>query len=232
MDSNFWGIIGILFASLLSSVGYLYTIRLRTKRSMRAVLYYLLEFRFAIGVSLYDKKEIEEHFWKAFENQIDIVKKDQLSQQEIKMIMSPIQDVLEEIHVDPQTFLKPYENSLSDLAEKDPFVAHKLRGKEKFQGIIEIIKNSKKNLCEYTLECNNDFIRKMLEPKNDSLHFSIILKQLQKIDEDIILIADRCGFWERKKCSKFLEKNPLLEYKVFIESIDTMNMIKTSLPEH
>lgn len=225
------GIVGIVIAAILSSAGYLYRIRLESKRSARKVLYYLLEIRHAIIISSMDSatgtKKYLEHCVKRFADKGIPVDEIEMEQVFSDMIQDHFNNVISSSSTDIEArIVIPFEAALLDMATVNPVLAYKLRGKEKLEKLISHINSHqeavKKNFIPVIKE---DWVKDVMLETSSEVEEQVESELYGSLDEDILLLAKYCGKsdYRNSKASlnKGLNNSNKYDYSEFDNYIDT-----------
>jgi len=222
---------GVAFAALLSAIGYLWRVRLEAKKSARKVLYYLLEIRYAINTSLIDPRHMYDKYMNdmiaEFSSRKIVLRREDLDEKVGSHIFQYLVNITESLAVNiDQNIIAPYEEALLDLAEVNPVLAYRLRGKERFQFFLS-------HSSSYSEEMDSDVLPKLLK---DLEHGKEEIMRLGRaatkesmsdlatvLDDDILLVARSCGWLDYAKCRKALRFH--IEQVAFIDTSDLKGFI-------
>ena len=193
------GIGGILIAARLSSAGYLYRVRLESKRSARKVLYYLLEIRHAIIISSMDPDvgtdKYFEHFVQRMKNKGLPLEKEDMEKIFSEKICEHFNNVISTSGTDIEKRLViPFEEALLDMATVNPVLAYKLRGKEKIEKLISHIGTHQETVTETFIPMiDEEWVKDVLLETSRNAGDEVERELYESIDEDILLLAKYCG---------------------------------------
>lgn len=207
-------IIGLSGAAILSSAAYFYKSLAESKRSARKVLYYLLEIRYAINTSLIDPKLLYEQYISSCIEGLSKrgipAKREELEPSVGHYIYNHLVNITDSVKTEiDEKIIAPYEHSLLQLAETDPILAYKLRGKERIQqAIIHTTQYTSTLESEFlpNLPPNTDEINTALKNFSSSQKYGVIKDIETYFNDQIIMVAKSCGLIEYLKCKKALKK--------------------------
>lgn len=224
--------VGIAFAALISAVAYLYKNRMESKRSARKVLYYLLEIRYSINTSLIDAKIIYDQYinqcLELLPTKGITIDREQLESLIGKYILEHLVNITESIKTDiDEAILTPYEQALLKLSETNPILAYRLRGKERIQHAIahttsycNVLETEVFPSLPNTTDGINNAIKKYSKSQKNDAFDGIE----NTFNDEILMVAKNCGFFDYIKCKKILRKsidqNQLIDPSDFHRGID------------
>lgn len=222
---------GVALAALLSAVGYLWRVRLEAKRSARKVLYYLLEIRYAINTSLIDPRHMYDKYMDEmiaeFSSRKIALRREDLDERVGAYIFQYMVNITESLAVKiDQKIIAPYEDALLDLAEVNPVLAYRLRGKERFQIFLS-------HSNSYSKEMDSDVLPGLLKDLEHGKEEIIRLGRAATkesmsdlaavLDDEILLVARSCGWLDYVKCRKALRFH--VDQVAFIDTSDLKGFI-------
>lgn len=222
---------GVAFAALLSAAGYLWRVRLEAKKSARKVLYYLLEIRYAINTSLIDPRHMYDRYMNEmiaeFSSRKIALRREDLDEKVGSHIFQYLVNVTESLAVKiDQKIIAPYEEALLDLAEVNPVLAYRLRGKERFQVFLSHSNN-------YSKEMDSDVLPGLLKDLEHGKEEIIRLGRAASkesmsdlatvLDDEILLVARSCGWLDYVKSRKALRFH--VDQVAFIDTSDLKGFI-------
>ncbi|MDO6487909.1 hypothetical protein Q4503_09375 [Colwellia sp. 6_MG-2023] len=238
---------GVLLASALSAGAYFYKVRAEAKKSARKSLYYLLEIRYFILTSLFNpERETElylEHYCKHFTEKGIKLSKDDFDEGLVDLIQGHFENIVSTIKTKAEVDLvKPYEESLLELAGVNPVLSYSLKGKETLAKLISQANQyseSVPNKIELPegMEWMNDLV---IEISND-MSDKAIEDSISQLEEDIIALAQTCGSKTHKNTKIVLENRPSLNNKDMFIELDSymgqviekmMSAYRNQLPEN
>ena len=225
------GIGGVLIAAILGSAGYLYRVRLESKRSARKVLYYLLEIRHAIIVSSIDPDvgtdKYFDHFVNRMRNKGYPLEKEEMAKIFSEQICEHFKNVTSTAGTDIEKRLViPFENALLDMAAVNPVLAYKLRGKEKVEKLISHINTYQESVSEKFIPMiEEDWVKDVMIKTSSELEDQVERELYGSLDDDILLLAKYCGKSDYRNSkvtlSKGLNNSNKYDYSEFDKHIDT-----------
>ncbi len=223
---------GVLLASALSAGAYFYKVRAEAKKSARKSLYYLLEIRYFILTSLFNpEKETElylEHYSKHLTEKGIKLSKDDFEEGLVDLIQGHFENIVSTIKTKAEVDLvKPYEESLLELAGVNPVLSYSLKGKETLAKLISQANQyseSVPNKIELPegMEWMNDLV---IEISND-MSDKATEDSISQLEEDIVALAKTCGTKTHKNTKVVLENRLTLNNKdMFIELDSYMDQV-------
>lgn len=220
------GIFGVFVAAVLSSAGYLYRASTDAKRSARTVLYFLLEIRHALALSLIDPSDATKKYFEYYARRLNEngIEQDigELSSAMFPLLYDYFEKLISSMKTDMKTrLLEPYENSLMEFAAVNPVLAYQLRGKEKLEALVAVsnVHHSRVN-AEVIEAVDIDWAKSVLAEFAEDVrtnNFTTITKQL---DDDIIVLARHCGRRDLKMCKAVYANSLNEENKYDFSEID------------
>ena len=228
-------LVGIALGALTSGLGYFYKVRAERLKTTKETLYYLLEFRAHFKASSFSPKDLSAEYLSICN---DFFKKKKIPKEALpqgltqlldQMFSSVIETMAPNISAD---FLTAYEKSLKSLANDNPVLAYRLRGKEAYAGIFALMNEyyqQLKTIKEFNDEdIPQDFVESQIVKMND-WGFT---EQLEQTDKDISLVAKRCDFATRWEVRKILanKKKPVYSLRDF-DIEDKLELLLENLME-
>ncbi len=189
------GIIGIVIASIFSSAGYFFKIRLESKRSARTVLYFLLEIRHTTTRLLFDPNQATEEWFKYFTKKLKDMginmESARIEEPLFNLVASHFQNINSASKPDiEERILEPFEKALQDLASVNPVLAYRLKGKEKIEAIIDHTKNYQKQYNEVvTSKIEFKPLRNKAFDFADNAKEKALSQIAETLEEDILVLA-------------------------------------------
>lgn len=234
-------IVGTFIAAVLSSAGYLYRIRTEQKKSLRRVLYLMLEIRHAVTERLFDpdaatdeylneiSKRLEARGLKGEEDEFPEIYRELISSH-FKNVISSLQTELDE------RLITPFEEALLEMSAVAPTLAFKLRGREKLERVIGHTK-------QYISQLPNKLEGDIPEPelKNTQEAFNKIKEDAlneiyETLNNDALVLAQECSWSDFRACKKIIETgiNPKqnLDFSELDSLIDTLIKSITKTHNH
>ena len=225
------GVGGILIAAILSSAGYLYRIRLESKRSARKVLYFLLEIRHAIIISSMDPDvgtdKYFEHCVQRMRNKGYPLEKEEMAKIFSEQICEHFRNVISTSGTDiDKRLVIPFEDALLDMATVNPVLAYKLRGKEKVEKLISHINTHQASVSEKFIPMiEEDWVKDVMLETSSDIEEQVESELYGSLDDDILLLAKYCGKPDYRNSktalNKGLNNSNKYDYSEFDKHIDT-----------
>lgn len=203
---------GIALGIFASGLGYVYKVRSERLKTTKETLYYLLEFRAHFMASSCSPAELSreyinicEEFLKS-KNLVETTPPAEISSLINKLFESIINNFTPKISND---FLTAYEASLKNLSQDNPVLAYRLRGKEAYSGIFDMIKNYNDQLSKLSMLLVDNLTQPHLEKQISDMEDWGFKEQLGQTDLDIARVAKSCDLrtsWEVHKILKNKDK--------------------------
>ena len=193
------GVSGILIAAILSSAGYLYRVRLDSKRSARKVLYFLLEIRHAIIISSIDPDvgtdKYFDHFVNRMRNKGLPLEKEEMEKIFSEQICEHFKNVISTSGTNiEKRLVLPFEAALLDMATVNPVLAYKLRGKEKIEKLISHINSHQEAVKESFIPMiEESWVKDVMLETSSEVEEQVESELYGSLDDDILLLANYCG---------------------------------------
>ncbi|PMM61307.1 hypothetical protein [Vibrio lentus] len=199
---------GIALGSVIRGVGYFYQVRAERLKTTKETLYYLLEFRAHLKASSFSPSDLSAAYFslcRDFFKKKHIVEGDVPKQLDLvlnQMFASIIEKVTPNISCE---FLAAYETSLKALANDNPVLAYKLRGKEAYSGMFDMVDEYFKHIKAIDEFKSDDSIHELMNRQIGQVSDWGFNEQLEQTDLDITLVAKRCDLrtrWEVRQILK------------------------------
>lgn len=231
-------IAGTFIAAILSSAGYLYRVRTERKKSLRKVLYLLLEIRHTVITRLFDPNAATEEYLKEMSKRLADrgIKpdNDEIPRDYRDLIKNHFNNIFVSFQSDlDEKMLTPFEEALLEMSTITPALAFQLRGREKLDSLAG-------HTNQYTSQINEKFksdmpdpiLQKMLDLSNNMK--ADVLEDVYKcLNNDVMLLAKACGWRDFRACQKIIKNGPSPNNNLDMSELDTMidfiiESIKTS----
>lgn len=199
---------GIALGSVIRGIGYFYQVRAERLKTTKETLYYLLEFRAHLKASSFSPTDLSAEYLsicRDFFKKKHIIESDIPEQLDLllnQMFTSIIEKVTPNISSE---FLAAYEASLKALANDNPVLAYKLRGKEAYSGMFEMIDEYFERIKAIDEFKSDNLIPELMDRQIGQVSDWGFNEQLEQTDLDITLVAKRCDLrtrWEVRKILK------------------------------
>lgn len=208
-----FAILGTVIAAVLSSGGYLYRVQIERKKSLRKVLYLLLEIRHAVISRLFDPDAATEEYiaemtkclaargFISDDNETPLALR-QLVKGYLTNIVSGLCSELDE------RLLMPFEEALLEMSTVAPALAFQLRGREKLESVIG---HTDRYLSELSSKLEVDMPESLLKPMlraSSGLKAEVSDDIYEILNKDVMLLANACGWRDGRECRKIIAKGP------------------------
>lgn len=228
MSAEWAGLIGIALAALLASVGYIYQVRVEHKKSVRRVLYFLLEIRFNVLAAVFDPKEATDKYAEHFLSRCSAEGFDtrgmEFPEGMRRMITSHFEQAITAAKSDlEERLLGQFEEALLQLASVHPVLSYRLLGRNRLEKLVGLTK-------AYGTEVINGAIGDVQEQWAKDLLFGVSSEAQRKafcemasiLDKDVLDLAWSCGYFEYRRCKRAIRNTaPRIDREFFAE-IDPM----------
>lgn len=220
-------VVGIFIAAALSSAGYLYRVQIEQKKSLRKVLYLLLEIRHAVIARLFDPDAATEEYLaemtkrlairgiKTENNEFPIAYRELISTH-FKNIILSLRSELDE------RLLTPFEEALFEMSAVAPALAFQLRGREKLESVVGHTKQYISQLSgKLEVDVPEPLLKIMLEASS-GLKEEVLEDIYETLNKDVMLLAKACGWRDSRACKKIIEKGPLPKQHLDLSNLDSL----------
>lgn len=204
-------VFGTFVAAAMASIGYLYRMRVEQKKSLRKVLYFLLEIRNSVLAKLFDPEAAAQQYFEHMAGRLKsrgIPSEMEIPDEMRRMIVDHFRNVVSLQCTDIEArLLTPFQDALLEMATINPTVAYRLYGKEKIT-----------NLVSHTRRYEAELAR-MLDPDVPEVVGRTMRETLTKtmsgaaqelsslLDQDIRLLAKACGLRDYFQCRRILKQD-------------------------
>lgn len=212
-------IAGIALGILASGLGYFYKVRSERLKTTKETLYYLLEFRAHFMASSCSPRDLSQEY-------INICEKFFKSKgiantappPEIAILLNQMfQSIVDSITPNiSNEFLIAYEASLKNLSKDNPVLAYKLRGKETYSDLFDMIRKYNEQLSNLSIVLDDIDPAHLNKQISDMADWGFN-EHLGQTDADIARVAKQCDLptrWEVRKILKKKDK-PVYSLKDF-----------------
>lgn len=220
-------IVGTVIAAVLSSAGYLYRVRTDQKKSLRKVLYLLLEIRHAVISRFFDPEAITKEYLTEAIKRLSArgIKSDtdeipaayrELISAHFNNVISCLRSELDE------RLLVPFEEALLEMAAVAPALAFKLRGREKLENVIGHTNQYESKLSgKLEVDIPEPFRKLMLEASS-GLKEETLEDIYETLNRDLMLLAKACGRRDRHACQKIINEGPSPKQHLNLDELDAL----------
>ncbi|ABC33031.1 hypothetical protein HCH_06386 [Hahella chejuensis KCTC 2396] len=192
-------LVGILLAAVISSAGYFYKNWTESKRSARKVLYFLLEIRYAVNMSIFNPNATAEkfllHYFKRVEERGLPFDSEDIKVSVLPLIIQSLTDISNSLKIDiEERLVTPLDDALLELATVNPVLAYQLRGKDKFETLASHVfryTDSIRNNLSVDVLCENTI--DMIVKEAGVVSSGTISKLVSDLELDILALAKYCG---------------------------------------
>lgn len=219
------GLFGIAASALLGALGYFLKTRADSKKSARKVLYYLLEIRHAIRISLFDPADAYKKFGDTLEKGLlkRGIRVDRETTENLvgSMILQHFNNVAEASEVQlNEKIIEPYESALDEFSQIKPVLAYRLKGRERLQKVLSHTSNYSQQLVsmaslQLSSETNSSDARLLEYAKSQGK--KSVSDMFSDMDDDILSVAWSCGIKEYFSCRALIRSStqqPQIEFDI------------------
>jgi hypothetical protein len=229
MNNAEWtSLAGVAFAALLASLGYIYQVRVEHKKSLKRVLYFLLEIRFSALGAVFDSDEAADKYAEHFfaRCRAEGLRLDGMALPEgirqliashfergIALAKSELNDRL----------LDQFEGALLDLAAVHPTLSHRLLGRNRLEKLAGLTKSYGAKLVEQGVgELQEQWAKDFVKGMSAKVQRTAFDEIVSTLDRDVLELARHCGYFEFRRCKRSLQKAGLRINREFFSEIDPM----------
>lgn len=199
---NTWAIIrdsGVFISVIAAAVGYWFRIRMEQKRTVRRVLYCMLEIRTAAIRQFMDNPETDKAARQLMGISEDAVKNQ--GHFELKGNMFKL----------PDEYIRDYETAIYELSKDRPLLAVELRGSEKFHTTMEAVRKAFTEGCSFFLKNTNTTFFESKSMRELAERFGEKIRQeIESLDKLILQVAKASGLSKQTKI--ILQKRTVENY--------------------
>ncbi|MEM6509814.1 hypothetical protein [Pseudoalteromonas sp. S1688] len=200
-----------LTIALTSAIAFFYRASRDNKRNAKKVLFLLLEVRHAIKLKTLPIDEVAKEYceyaakkFNSFTTEEVNISTDNFDLQLIKSQLSEQLASIEESLTD--SVIPALNDKLTDLAEDNPILAFKIRGRDNFLKLFEISKTQLTNLAIPNTGLPSDIEKALLERLAKIMLVRVAKESNQHIDDAIYEIARYCGRSQLRKWQKLKQE--------------------------
>lgn len=220
-------ILGTVVAAVLSSAGYLYRVRTDQKKSLRKVLYLLLEIRHAVISRFFDPEAATKEYLAEATKRLSArgIKSDtdEIPAAYRELISAHFTNVITSLRSEvDERLLVPFEEALLEMATVAPALAFQLRGREKLESVIGHTKHYESQLSgKLEVDIPEPFRKLMLEASS-GLKEEALEDIYETLNKDVMLLAKACGRRDRDECKKIIKKGPSPKQHLDLDDLDAL----------
>lgn len=224
------GVGGTGFAALLAAVGYLYKTRQETRKSVRKVLYYLLEIRAALSCFRLDADAAADQYialadqrltskWKAPPGSIPA---------EIRIaIASHFQNLFMALRPEIDSgLIDRYHSSLLELAQSHPILAFKLRGKEKLKDGLTATEQYYEDTAKRVIaDISDKQVSSSMSTLGGAFKGQVLDEIIESLNTEILQVAWASGLVDFFRCYLIIRKSTgvvELDFSSVDETVDEL----------
>lgn len=198
-------ILGACLAAVLASVGYLYKTRQETRRSVRKVLYCLLEIKFALSFYRLDSNDAAGQLircaLKRMADRWGVTGED--CPEEVRAALAKhFGDIL--LAMRPEIDAKlidQLESALLELAQTHPILAFRIRGKQKLDVALSITKSYSETVpARFAAALHDERMREQVKDVGKSFGSNVIGQAIEMLNVDILHVAFASGIFHYLRC--------------------------------
>lgn len=213
MNADWTGLVGIAFAALLASVGYVYQMWVENKRSARGVLYLLLEIRSSALATVFEPRQAAEAYVQ------HCITRCQSRGIKLERAQFPA-DILDLVttHFDRSTavarskiedrLLRDYEAALLQLASTHPVLAHRLLGRDRLEGLVGLTRSYSQELTQLAdVELKEPWAKETIMALASEAQRQAFDEITSTLDNDVLEVARSCSYLEHWRCRKVIRQS-------------------------
>ena len=201
-------------ALIIASTGafaFFYRSRRDDKRNAKKVLFLLLEVRYAIKLKTLPIDEVAKEYCEYAVKKLNSFTTEEVNIStenfDLQLIKSQLSEQLASIEESLTDSVIPALNDkLTDLAEDNPILAFKIRGRDNFLKLFEISKTQLTNLAIPNTGLPSDIEKALLERLAKIMLVRVAKESNQHIDDAIYEIARYCGRSQLRKWQKLKQE--------------------------
>nr|WP_312231895.1 hypothetical protein [Pseudomonas sp.] len=223
---------GVFVSAMLAAISYFYKKDFEVKRSGRRLLYFLLEIRYAVLVSMRNPNDIAERYMasckKIFIANGFAMDNEVLDKAMMALIVGHLENLSAAVKVEiDDELIKSYEKELLEFSNINPVLAFKLRGKQRVQASINETSKyvSKLNETFSTLPQTMAFAGPMsplaIERRDEALS-----NLMDSLDKEILELSAYCGRRDYRESKKLLNTSRDKEIESPDLEKDLMEMVE------
>lgn len=220
-----FALVGTVIAAVLSSIGYLYRVQTEQKKSLRRVLYLLLEIRHAVIARLFDPDKATEEYLAEMTKRLAVrgIKSDdgEFPMAYRELISAHFNNIILSLRSElDERLLTPFEEALLEMSAVAPALAFQLRGREKLESVIGHTKQYVSQLSsKFEADIPEPFLKLMIEASS-GLKEEVLDDIYETLNKDVILLARACGRRDSRACKKIIEKGPSPKQHLDLSELD------------
>lgn len=220
-------VVGTVIAAVLSSAGYLYRVQIEQKKSLRKVLYLLLEIRHAVIARLFDPDAATEEYLAEMTKRLAIrgikSENDEFPMAYRELISAHFSNIFLSLRSElDERLLTPFEDALLEMSAVAPALAYQLRGREKLESVVGHTKQYISQLSgKLEVDMPEPFLKLMLEASS-GLKEDVLEDIYETLNKDVMLLAKACGWRDSRACKKIIEKGPSPKQNLDLSDLDAL----------
>ncbi|MUK51509.1 hypothetical protein [Aliivibrio fischeri] len=214
------GIIGITLSAVFSGFGYFFKVRAEKLKTIRQILFYLLEFRAHVLASSLSPNELYEQYVEECKKYFDKKKIEGIviPEQNQDLMLGYFANIIE--HITPEMsldFISGYASTINELAKEKPILAFKLRGKDVTTRMMTVQKGYLEQLQNTELFSADNEIGDFLRKQVTEVHLKALNEMLKLLDEELLIVSRFCGVMHYFEVQKILKsiKRPSIRLEDF-----------------
>lgn len=209
------GVFGIVFTSLVAAFAYVWKAKAEERKSIRRVLYLLLEIRITIQSSIVKI----DNLLPLFTARLKVLLKNKFGQEVEDDFEFPgplkglvegfLKQVIEEVTPNlTEELLEPYEAALDQLSVVNPLLAHKLKGKHHIQKLVQLMHNYNSSIDSELFSkiqdapfCNilTDYVDGERKAQFESI--------VTALNRNVLLVSSTAGWLQHWKIKLYIKKS-------------------------
>lgn len=219
-------VFGTFVAAALASFGYLYRMRVEQKKSLRKVLYFLLEIRNSVLAKLFDPEAAAQQYFEHMAGHFKIRGLNvemEIPDEMRRMIVDHFRNLMSLQCTDIEArLLTPFQDALLDMATINPTVAYRLYGKEK---VTDLIGHTRRYESEWTRMLDQnvpEVVGRTMRDTSAKIMNNAAQELSGLLDDDIRLLAKACGLRDYLQCKRILKQDLVERSRMDFSGLDSV----------
>lgn len=199
------GVLGTCLAALLASAGYIFKTRQETRRSVRKVLYCLLELRSALSSYRLDANDATDKFIKcAMQRMADRwgMSATDCTDEVRTILANHFSNMILALRPEiDETLIEQLESALLEMAQSHPILAFRIRGKEKLEAALSLTKTYHETVHANVIAgINDELAKEKISNVGRAFEADVIDHAIKRLNEDILQVAWTSGIFHYLRC--------------------------------
>lgn len=222
-----FAVLGTVGAAVMSSAGYLFRAQTDQKKSLRKVLYLLLELRYAVLVRLFDPdvvtREYISHSSKRLSARGLESNPDEVPAAYLELISTHFRNLGSSLRTEiDERLLTPFEDALLEMATIAPALAYQLRGREKLECVIGHTRQYQSQVSSLLASNIQEPLLKVMQDTSSDIKEEALEDLSKLLDRDVLMLAKACGRRDYRACKRIIKHGPSLKQQLDFDAIDAL----------